>query len=189
MLFRSSAYLYTVLQWVMRPAVFVIGWITNGALRIVGLNVDRETQQTTLSREELRTVVAEAGVMIPKSHQELLDIDIALDTFPHGGVLTTCDALTMGVPVVTLTGERVLERYGATLVQEAGFAEGSVTDVDRYVGHAVSLGSDVPRLAALRPQLAASMRGSALCDAPRFTTTLEDAYDAMYRQTAGAPSA
>jgi predicted O-linked N-acetylglucosamine transferase (SPINDLY family) len=136
-------------------------------------------------RLEFRTRVADDIA----HYQELLDIDIALDTFPHGGVLTTCDALTMGVPVVTLTGERVLERYGATLVQEAGFAEGSVTDVDRYVGHAVSLGSDVPRLAALRPQLAASMRGSALCDAPRFTTTLEDAYDAMYRQTAGAPSA
>lgn len=118
-------------------------------------------------------------------YRELLDIDVALDTFPHGGVLTTCDALIMGVPVVTLTGERVLERYGATLVQQTGFAEGSVSDIDQYVGRAVSLGGDVPRLAALRPQLAASMRSSALCDAVRFAATLEDAYDAMHRQIAG----
>jgi Mg2+/Co2+ transporter CorB len=56
----------------MRPFVFVISWITNGALRLVGLNVDRHTQQTTLSREELRTVVAESGLMIPRSHQQML---------------------------------------------------------------------------------------------------------------------
>ena len=68
----TSSYIYTVLQWVLRPAVFVIGWITNGALKLVGLNVDRHTQQTALSREELRTVVAEAGLMIPKSHQQML---------------------------------------------------------------------------------------------------------------------
>jgi Mg2+/Co2+ transporter CorB len=46
--------------------------VTNGALRLVGLKVDQQTQQTTLSREELRTVVAEAGVMIPRSHQQML---------------------------------------------------------------------------------------------------------------------
>ncbi|MFM7396902.1 MAG: HlyC/CorC family transporter, partial [Gammaproteobacteria bacterium] len=68
----TSSYIYIVLQWVLRPAVFVIGWITNGALKLIGLNVDRHTQQTALSREELRTVVAEAGLMIPKSHQQML---------------------------------------------------------------------------------------------------------------------
>ncbi len=68
----NSAYVYTGLQWVLRPAVYAIGWVTNGALRLVGLKVDRHTQQATLSREELRTVVAEAGVMIPRSHQQML---------------------------------------------------------------------------------------------------------------------
>jgi Mg2+/Co2+ transporter CorB len=68
----NSAYVYTALQWFLRPAVATIGWVTNGALRLVGLKVDQQTQQTTLSREELRTVVAEAGVMIPRSHQQML---------------------------------------------------------------------------------------------------------------------
>jgi Mg2+/Co2+ transporter CorB len=68
----NSAYVYTALQWVLRLAVAAIGWVTNGALRLVGLKVDRQTQQSTLSREELRTVVAEAGVMIPRSHQQML---------------------------------------------------------------------------------------------------------------------
>jgi Mg2+/Co2+ transporter CorB len=68
----NSAYVYTALQWLLRPAVAAVGWVTNGALRLVGLKVDQQTQQTTLSREELRTVVAEAGVMIPRSHQQML---------------------------------------------------------------------------------------------------------------------
>ena len=68
----TSSYAYVGLQWLLRPAVYAINWITNGALRLVGLNVDRQTQQNTLSREELRTVVAEAGLMIPRSHQQML---------------------------------------------------------------------------------------------------------------------
>jgi len=68
----TSSYVYTGLQWLLRPLVYAISWVTNGALRLVGLTVDRSTQQSTLSREELRTVVAEAGVMIPRSHQQML---------------------------------------------------------------------------------------------------------------------
>jgi Mg2+/Co2+ transporter CorB len=68
----TSSYAYIGLQWLLRPAVYAVNWITNGALRLVGLNVDRQTQQNTLSREELRTVVAEAGLMIPRSHQQML---------------------------------------------------------------------------------------------------------------------
>ena len=68
----TSSFVYVGLQWMLRPAVYAINWITNGALRLVGLNVDRQTQQNTLSREELRTVVAEAGLMIPRSHQQML---------------------------------------------------------------------------------------------------------------------
>ena len=68
----TASYAYTVLQWLLRPAVAVIGWITNGALRLLGVRVDRQTQQHMLSSEELRTVVAEAGAMIPSSHQQML---------------------------------------------------------------------------------------------------------------------
>jgi Mg2+/Co2+ transporter CorB len=68
----TASYIYTGLQWVLHPAVLAVNWITNGALRLVGLNVDQQTQQNALSREELRTVVAEAGVMIPRAHQQML---------------------------------------------------------------------------------------------------------------------
>ena len=68
----TSAYFYVALHFVLRPFVFVIGWFTNGALRLLGINVDHQTQQTMLSREELRTVVTEAGAMIPRAHQQML---------------------------------------------------------------------------------------------------------------------
>ena len=68
----GSSYAYVALLWLLRPIVFLITWVTNGALRLVGLQVDRQTQQTTLSQEELRTVVAEAGVIIPQRHQQML---------------------------------------------------------------------------------------------------------------------
>lgn len=68
----ASAYLYTGLQWLLYPAVWIINRITNAMLRLVGLRVDQQTQQSALSREELRTVVAEAGAMIPGSHQQML---------------------------------------------------------------------------------------------------------------------
>jgi Mg2+/Co2+ transporter CorB len=68
----AAAFFYTALQWVMYPAVWIINRITNAMLRLVGLRVDQHVQQNALSREELRTVVAEAGAMIPGSHQQML---------------------------------------------------------------------------------------------------------------------
>ena len=123
-------------------------------------------------------------------YRALLDIDIALDTFPHVGVLTTCDALAMGVPVITLAGERVLERYGAALLHAASFNEGVAQTVDQYADRAVALARDTTRLAALRSALAATMRASPLCDAKRFASSLEDAYELLFRSSIDrAPSA
>ncbi len=68
----ASAYAYSALQWVLYPAVWAVNRITNAMLLLVGLRVDQQAQQTALSREELRTVVAEAGAMIPSSHQQML---------------------------------------------------------------------------------------------------------------------
>lgn len=68
----TSSYIYTGLQWLLYPAVWIVNRLTNAMLRLTGLRVDQQTQQTALSREELRTVVAEAGAMIPGSHQQML---------------------------------------------------------------------------------------------------------------------
>jgi predicted O-linked N-acetylglucosamine transferase (SPINDLY family) len=110
------------------------------------------------------------------------DIDIMLDPFPHGGVLTTCDALAMGVPVVTLAGERILERYGAALLAAAGFDQGIARSVDDYVACATALARERDRLAAERPARSRRMRASPLCDAPGFARAVENAYRMMWRE-------
>lgn len=68
----ASAHIYRVLAWCLYPAVWIINRVTNGMLWLIGVNVDQQTQQTALTQDELRTVVAEAGVLIPHRHRQML---------------------------------------------------------------------------------------------------------------------
>ena len=109
------------------------------------------------------------------------EIDIALDPFPYGGVISTCEALWMGVPVVSLMGERVLGRYGGVFLEAVGLPELAAADVDRYVESAAGIAEDLPRLAALRATLRQRMVASRLCDGPAFARAIEGAYRRMWR--------
>lgn len=108
------------------------------------------------------------------------EIDVALDTFPYAGMTTTLDALWMGVPVVSLVGERNLGRAGLSLLTNIGLAELAVPDADAYVARAVALSRDPDRLARLRPELRARMQASPLLDAEGFTRHLEQALREMW---------
>lgn len=110
------------------------------------------------------------------------DIDIALDVFPYNGTTTTCDALWMGVPVVTLAGKVHAARVGASLLHRVGLDELVADTADRYVAIAAALAADRPRLAALRTGLRQRMQGSDLMDAEGFTRQIEEAYRAMWRR-------
>jgi len=110
------------------------------------------------------------------------DVDIALDSLPFCGVLTTFAALAMGVPVVTWCGQRVMERYGAAILGGIGFTEGLATDRASYVAKAVALASDVPHLKALRSSLRGRLLASTFCDAPRFARSLESAYRSLWQR-------
>jgi predicted O-linked N-acetylglucosamine transferase (SPINDLY family) len=110
------------------------------------------------------------------THRELLAeyhrIDLALDPFPYGGGLTTCEALWMGVPVITCPGETFSSRHSLSHLSNAGLTETIAHNGDEYVAAAVRLGTDLPRLAALRGALRSRMASSPLCDAPRFAANL-----------------
>jgi predicted O-linked N-acetylglucosamine transferase (SPINDLY family) len=116
------------------------------------------------------------GALLARYH----DIDVALDTFPYGGMTTTLDALWMGVPVVSLVGERNLGRAGLSLLSNVGMAELAVTDVDAYVAQAVALSREPEKLSRLRQELRPRMLTSPLLDAEGFTRRLEKALRDMW---------
>ncbi len=96
------------------------------------------------------------------------DVDIVLDPFPYSGGLTTCEALWMGVPTITLPGEIFASRHSASHMSNAGLPEWVTGSSEEYIAMAIARASDVNALASLRAGLREKVRRSPLCDAPRF---------------------
>jgi predicted O-linked N-acetylglucosamine transferase (SPINDLY family) len=99
-------------------------------------------------------------------------IDLALDPFPYNGGLTTCEALWMGVPVITCPGETFASRHSLSHLANVGLTETIARNLEEYAERAVSLAGDLPRLAALRAGLRQRMAASPLCDGKRFAAHL-----------------
>jgi predicted O-linked N-acetylglucosamine transferase (SPINDLY family) len=109
-------------------------------------------------------------------------VDVALDPFPHGGGVTTCDALWMGVPVVTCPGETFASRQSLGHLSAVGFTETIASNLDEYVDIAVRLASDLPRLAGIRARLREQMAASPLCDGRRFAGNLMQLLRGVWRE-------
>jgi predicted O-linked N-acetylglucosamine transferase (SPINDLY family) len=121
----------------------------------------------------------------PSGYDEYLaayrEVDIALDTFPFGGGITTCDALWMGVPVVACPGETFASRHGLSHLATVGLTETVARDLDEYVDLAVALAGDLSRLAALRAGLRERMASSPLCDGKRFAESFVEILRGVWR--------
>ncbi len=107
-------------------------------------------------------------------------VDIGLDTYPYNGTTTTCEALWMGVPVITLRGDRHAGRVGASIMHHAGLPELIAENETGYVNLAQQLASDTARLSTFRHGLRTQMLQSPLMNVPLFTESLEQAYRQMW---------
>lgn len=117
----------------------------------------------------------------PEMLAEYADIDIALDPFPFCGGLTSCEALWMGVPVVTLPGRRPVSRQTLSYLAALDLAVLAADSPERYAQLAVSLARQPETLTHLRASLRDRMRASPLCDGPGFTRSLETIYRQVWQ--------
>jgi predicted O-linked N-acetylglucosamine transferase (SPINDLY family) len=116
-------------------------------------------------------------------------IDVALDPFPYNGTTTTCEALWMGVPVVTLAGHAHAGRVGVSLLRAAGLERQCVaSSIEDYVQKAGSLAGDPAQRRRWRTELRPSLAKSSLMDAERFAREIEQALRASWRHYCSGPS-
>jgi protein O-GlcNAc transferase len=145
------------------------------------------------ANEQVRQIMEKAGVRSDRlelqswrtSYEEHLaaygKVDIALDTFPYHGTTTTCEALWMGVPVITLAGTTHISRVGISLLNSVGLPELIAQSPEQYVQLVVSLAKDFDRRNRLRSDLRKRMSDSPLMDAAGFARDVEAVYRQMWR--------
>lgn len=146
------------------------------------------------ARERVYALMAEQGIVRERidlrtwvdshaAHMALYhEVDIALDTFPYHGTTTTCEALWMGVPVITRTGQTHASRVGVSLLTHAGHPEWIASSDEDYINLAIALASDGPRRATLRATLRDELSGSPLMDRPAYARNVEAAFRHVWQR-------
>ena len=97
-------------------------------------------------------------------------VDIALDTQPYSGGVTTCEALWMGVPVITFPGKTFAGRHAFSHLSNAGYSQFIAKDLQGYIELAVDWASRANELAVIRSGMRNQIQNSPLCDAKQFAT-------------------
>jgi protein O-GlcNAc transferase len=109
------------------------------------------------------------------------EVDIALDTYPYHGTTTTCEALWMGVPVVSLIGQAHASRVGLSLLNATGLGRLAATSPKQFEDAAAALAADRPALAAMRTSLRPQLSTSTICDGPSFAARFAEALLTMQK--------
>ncbi len=143
---------------------------------------DEETQQACLARFQACGIAAERIMMVPFAdslveHLTLYQqVDMCLDTYPYQGATTTCEALWMGVPVLSLQGSTHVARVGQSLLSTIGLAEWAVETRETFIEKARFYANDLLSLEALRQSIRERLQHSPLMQAQAFTRDLEALY-------------
>ena len=129
-----------------------------------------------------RIILEGPTLQLEKFFQSYHSIDIALDPTPYNGGTTTCEALWMGVPVVTLPGKRFCSRMSHSLLNHVGLPELSAKTEADYVRIAIALATDLDKLAEIRRTLRERLAASPVCDAQRAAQQIEQTYRTVWRK-------
>jgi predicted O-linked N-acetylglucosamine transferase (SPINDLY family) len=144
-------------------------------------------------RRDVSDALSQAGIEVdrqillgrtpsPQEHMQTYNqVDLCLDSTPYNGTTTSCDTLTMGVPVVTLAGSRHVSRVTASQLYSMGLDILVASHSDQYVDTAVRLASDMSKLSNLRAGLRERIQKSPLMDYRGFTRQLEKKYRDIWR--------
>jgi len=145
---------------------------------------ERESLQQRLSQVGISPKQVKIGGMLAREDYlaEYMDMDIMLDTFPYPGGTTTCEALWMGVPTLTLSGDTLLARQGASLLSCADLQDWIAQSEEEYIAKAIQHSANIELLSVLRENLRAQILETALFDASRFSKQFEDAMLGMWNQ-------
>ncbi len=140
-------------------------------------------QERILMQFAQNGITSDQLILLPNTPSYMADynkIDIALDTFPRTGGVTTADALWMGVPVITLAGKRYIERQGASILNAIGLDELITSTPEEYITRATTLTKDHTQRIELKTSLRELMTNSPLCDGRGLTQALEITYRKMW---------
>ena len=162
----------------------ILALVPGSRLMIVGVRPGagrrRIVEALAAGGVEERRVTLIDRVSFPRYLALHAETDIALDSFPYGGGATTCNALWMGVPVLTLTGDETMARSGASLLGAVGMPDWVASSDEEYVEKAHEFAGRRDALASIRRGLRERVRESVLCDAPGFMKDVEAGYRAMW---------
>ncbi len=160
----------------------VLAAVPKSRLKVKGIGlVEESTRQRVMARAVAAGVPGDRLELLPPTsaaNDHLATyhhVDIALDTTPYNGTTTTCEALLMGVPVITLAGDRHVSRVGASLLSAAGHPEWVAQTPPQYVDVARQLSNDLTGLATIRADLRRQLIASPLCDGPAHAAAVASA--------------
>lgn len=140
-----------------------------------------EKEGIAASRVEIRPYMKTLA-----SHlSEYSEVDIALDSYPYNGTTTTCEAMWMGVPTLTLYGKAHHERVGLSLMTAVGLPSFALDSEEKFVAMASKMAADHAMIEKLRLSLRQAMAASPLCDAVSFTKRVDIEFKKLLAEKLG----
>ena len=131
---------------------------------------------------DTQRLTLEPGTAHPEYYEYYHGIDVSLDTFPYGGGILTAESLWMGVPVVTLSGDRFNARLAHTYLSCVGHEEWVTQTQEAYIQKAIDVAGDIEMRRRFRTESRTQMRRSNIMQHEAFARSFEEAMLSLHEQ-------